>query len=207
MNLFRPIQGCILGTAVADAIGLPREGLTRRRAERLFGTAPLRHRLLAGRGLCSDDTEHTVMVAQALIRSGGDPDAFTRDFARRLRWWLLRLPAGVGLGTLRASVKLWCGFGPRRSGVARAGNGPAMRAALLGVVARDDAHLAALVAASTHPTHTDPRARQGAQVVIHLANRCCRSSDGCCYRHLSQRPLIQVGTLPRQSCDLARSSC
>ena len=29
--------GVLLGTMVGDAIGLPREGLSRRRAERLFG--------------------------------------------------------------------------------------------------------------------------------------------------------------------------
>jgi ADP-ribosylglycohydrolase len=165
------IEGCVLGTAVGDALGLPREGLSRSRAAAWFGQHSPRHALVAGRGLCSDDTEHTVMVAQALIASGGEPAEFARQLARRLRFWLLRLPAGVGLGTMRACVKLWLGFGPNRSGVASAGNGPAMRSALLGLVARDDAHLGQLVQASTRLTHTDPRALQGAHVVAALARQ------------------------------------
>ena len=56
-------EGVLLGTMAGDALGLPREGLSARRTRRLFGGAPLRHRLLLGRGLCSDDTEHACMVA------------------------------------------------------------------------------------------------------------------------------------------------
>lgn len=78
---------------------------------------PDRHRLFFGRGMVSDDTEHTCMVAQSLIASGDDVDQFARQFGRRLRWWLLALPAGIGKATLRASVKLWFGVSPTSSGV------------------------------------------------------------------------------------------
>ena len=86
------IVGSILGTAVGDAIGLPYEGLSRQRAKKLFGQ-PDRHRLLFGRGMISDDTEHTCMVAQALIGSGGDVSAFRRSLAWRFRFWMIALPA------------------------------------------------------------------------------------------------------------------
>ncbi len=165
MELNQHMTGCILGTAVGDAIGLPREGLSRRRARRLFGTGPLHHALVGSRGMCSDDTEHTVMVAQALIATGGEPDRFARALAHRLRWWLARIPASVGFGTLRACLKLWFGSSPSGSGVPSAGNGPAMRSALLGIVARDRTHCEFLVRASTRITHTDPRAEQGAGIV------------------------------------------
>ena len=162
--------GLLLGTAVGDAVGLPREGLSARRAARLFGGGPLRMQLLPlGRGLCSDDTEHAAMTAQALLASGGDPAAFARSLAWRLRGWLLGLPAGVGWATLRATLKLWLGWPPARSGVWSAGNGPAMRAAVIGLFARDDEHLRALVAASTRLTHADPRAEAGARVVAWAA--------------------------------------
>jgi ADP-ribosylglycohydrolase len=72
------IIGSILGTAVGDALGLPYEGLPRHRAAKLFGP-PDRHRLFFGRGMVSDDTEHTCMVAQALIASGGDIGLFRRS--------------------------------------------------------------------------------------------------------------------------------
>src|SRR6516165_7795246 len=127
------LAGVILGTAAGDALGLPREGLSARRARALWGGPPLRHRFVFGRGMTSDDTEHTCLVGQALLRAPNDADLFGRWLARGLRWWFLGLPAGIGRATLRACLKLWLGFPPRRSGVWSAGNGPAMRSALLGV--------------------------------------------------------------------------
>lgn len=163
------LRGCILGTAIGDAVGLPREGLTPQRAAKLFGDKPLSQRLFLGRGLCSDDTEHTVMTALALLDGDDSPATFAHNFARRLRWWFLRFPAGVGFGTARACLKLWIGFSPAHSGVKSAGNGPAMRSALLGVVADSPEALKALVAASTAVTHADDRARQGAELVATAA--------------------------------------
>ena len=69
------IVGCIPGTAVGYAIGLPYEGLSRRHGARIFG-APDRHRFIFGRGMISDDTEHTCIVAQSLIAANGDLTAF-----------------------------------------------------------------------------------------------------------------------------------
>ena len=158
------IVGSILGTAVGDAIGLPYEGLSKRRGVRLFGE-PTGHHFLPGRGMVSDDTEHTCLVAQALIASAGEPEAFVRHLARGLRWWLLGLPAGAGRATLRAAVKLWCGIPPARSGVFSAGNGPAMRAAVLGAAIDDVPRLRNLVTASTRLTHTDPKTEHGAWAV------------------------------------------
>jgi ADP-ribosylglycohydrolase len=165
----------ILGTAVGDALGLPREGLSPGRARRLFGGPPLRHRFFFGRGMVSDDTEHTCLVGQALLAAPRDPEAFARALAWGLRLWLLGLPAGIGLATLRSTLKLWAGFPPRHSGVRSAGNGPAMRAALLGVCLGDDAgRLRAHVRASTRLTHTDPRAERGALLVALAAHHASR---------------------------------
>ena len=166
-DLADAIEGAILGTAVGDSIGLTREGLSRRRAMRMFGGAPLEHRLIFRHGMVSDDTDHTCMAAQSLVSSGSDPDRFARHLAWRLRWWLLAIPAGIGLATLKSIAKLWLGFPPSRSGVRSAGNGPAMRSAVLGVFARDNPEqLRQLVSASTRITHTDPRAEQGAMVIV-----------------------------------------
>lgn len=155
------LVGSILGTAVGDALGLPYEGLSRRRATRLFGE-PTTYRLLPGWGMVSDDTEHACMVAQALIASGDDVEEFSRQLARRLRLWLLGIPAGIGMATLKAAAKLWFGIPPSRSGVFSAGNGPAMRSAVLGVAVVDLELLKRFVHASTLITHTDPKAEYGA---------------------------------------------
>lgn len=169
------VHGAILGAIVGDAMGLPYEGLSRRRAERLLGP-PDRHRFVFARGMMSDDGEHTCIVAQCLCEWGGDTERFRRCLARRLRWWLLGLPAGVGSATLRAIVKLWLGFGPYKSGVYSAGNGPAMRSAVLGAAVRDLSSLRQVVLASSTITHTDPKAFHGAFAVA-LAARCAAAGD------------------------------
>ena len=166
------IAGAILGCAVADALGLPYEGLSKRRGARLLGE-PERHRFLFGRGMVSDDTEHTCMVAQALSESPSDPELFARRLGWRFRWWLLGLPAGIGFATLRAILELWLGFSPSRSGVFSAGNGPAMRSAVLGAAIDDLDTLRQYVQASTVLTHTDPKAFRGAFAVA-LAAWCAK---------------------------------
>ncbi len=90
----KAIIGCILGTAVGDALGLPYERMSPSRARKLLGP-PKRYRFVFGRGMISDDTEHTCMVSQSLIESGDNVDTFTRRFASRLRWWILALPAAL----------------------------------------------------------------------------------------------------------------
>lgn len=164
----RAIIGCLIGTAVGDSLGLPAEGLSRQRvAQRWPG--PWRHRLLGRWGMCSDDTEHAFFVAQSLLACGGDVERFRRGLAWRLRWWLLALPAGVGMATARACVRLWLGWSAHRAGVWSAGNGPSMRAPVLGVVfAGDTERRARFLAASTQLTHRDPLALLAAQAIADL---------------------------------------
>lgn len=175
MTSQRAIVGCILGTAVGDALGLPYEGLSKRRAARMLGP-PDRYRFFFGWGMVSDDTEHTCMVAQSLIAAVGDVQTFQRAFAWRLRFWLLGLPAGTGLATLRATVRLWLSISPERSGVFSAGNGPAMRGAILGAAMPNVADLRALIRVSSRLTHTDPKAELGAFAVALAAHLAARES-------------------------------
>ncbi|HEY1377286.1 MAG TPA: ADP-ribosylglycohydrolase family protein [Gemmataceae bacterium] len=164
------VVGCLLGMAIGDALGLPAEGMSRRRQRRLFPNID-RYHFLLGRGMASDDTEHACLTAQALITSAGDAERFTHDLGRRLRWWFLGLPAGIGRATARACVKLWLGVPPHRSGVFSAGNGPAMRGPILGVCyGHDPDRLRQLVRASTRMTHTDPKAEAGALTVAIAAH-------------------------------------
>src|SRR5690606_20341428 len=113
----------------------------------------LRQRLIARRGMLSDDTEHACMTAQALLAAGDDVSVFARALAWKLRWWLLALPPAIGLGTLRSLMRLWIGFSPARSGVRSAGNGAMMRAPIIGAWFDDPDRIAAFVEASTSITH------------------------------------------------------
>src|ERR1043166_8903999 len=70
-NWKRLFDGILLGTAVGDALGLPAENLSPRRIKRLWKNE-WRMRFVFGRGMISDDTEHTLMVAQAMLAHGDD---------------------------------------------------------------------------------------------------------------------------------------
>ena len=176
------ITGCLLGTAVGDALGLACEGLSRRRQRKMFPVLN-GYKLLFGKGMTSDDTEHTCMLAQSVIQhSNAAGDAQEKkifsSFAWRLRFWLLGLPAGIGLATLRSIIKLWMGFPAHRSGVFSAGNRPAMRCAFLGIYYGDDpVRLRAMVRAATRITHTDPKAEYGAFTVALAAQMAASGAD------------------------------
>ncbi|MFT7515117.1 MAG: ADP-ribosyl-[dinitrogen reductase] hydrolase [Candidatus Omnitrophota bacterium] len=165
------LLGILLGTAVGDALGLPAEGLSRARI-RALGWHPWRHRLVFGRGMISDDTQHTVFVAQAWLESEGEAEIFKRVLLCKLRYWILGGPAGVGFATMKALLKSWVGFPAARCGVFSAGNGPAMRSAILGALVEED-QLAEWIAGNTVITHTDPKAFFGALAVA----RCVQCRD------------------------------
>ena len=170
------VRGILLGTAVGDALGLPAEGLSRKSIEKL-GWSNWRHRLIFGRGMLSDDTEHTLFVTQALLKYDSDPVAFQKSMAWKLKWWLLGIPAGIGFGTLRAILKLWVGFSPNKSGVYSAGNGPAMRCAIIGARFADDENsLREFTKRSTVITHCDQRALTGALAISYAAKYALQNS-------------------------------
>lgn len=162
-------KGLVIGTAVGDSLGLPAEGMSRKRIHRRW-RGIWKQRLIFGCGMVSDDTEHMVFVAQALLAHPDNLEAFQRCLAWKLRLWLLGLPAGIGLATLKSILRLWVGVSPKNSGVRSAGNGPAMRSAIIGLYFADDPGLRReFVAASTRLTHTDPRAETAALAVAEAA--------------------------------------
>ena len=87
MDGVRAMEGAAVGTALGDALGLPREGLSPGVARALYGL-PVEHAFWGSRGVGSDDTEHTVLTLRALARCEGDPELFGRLLAAELRWWL-----------------------------------------------------------------------------------------------------------------------
>jgi ADP-ribosylglycohydrolase len=158
-----------MGGAVGDAIGLPFEGLSPRRIQRL-ATFPLKHQFFFGRGMVSDDTDHAIFVTRALLGSDGQLLTFKKKLAWSLRLWLLCLPAGTGWATLRSTIRLWLGL--RNSGVYSAGNGPCMRSAMIGAILSDDAvSRRQHVELSTLLTHTDPKALAGAMAIAEVGAR------------------------------------
>lgn len=179
------VFGCLLGTAVGDAMGLPYEGLPRR----WIPVGVCGHRWFFGRGMTSDDTEHTWIVVEALYVAQGDVAVFERELGRGLRRWFLTMPPALGWATLRACLKLVVGFGPGRSGVFSAGNGPAMRGAVIGGWFRDDlASIQTFVRSCARVTHTDPKAEYGAlAVALAAAGRLEAFGELCPDREVVER--------------------
>lgn len=106
------------------------------------------------------------MVAQTLLSHPKDVAAFQRALGWKLRWWFAGLPAGVGLATAKACLKLWLGFPASRAAVASAGSGPAMRSAILGAYFADDAdRRREFVRASSRLTHRGWQAETAALAV------------------------------------------
>jgi ADP-ribosyl-[dinitrogen reductase] hydrolase len=153
------------GVALGDSLGLVYEGLAATRGVKLY-PPPWRQRLFFGRGLLSDDTVQSACVVAALARHPDDARAFQQDFAKRLRLWFLSVPPGIGLSTVKACLRLTVGLGPHRSGIYSAGNGSAMRSAVLGAAfAHDPAARIAFVEACSRVTHTHPLALAGSQLI------------------------------------------
>ena len=161
----KPVMGCLLGTAVGDAMGLPYRGLSRMRIHR-YHTPIKGQSLILTKAMFSPRTEHTCMSAQSLIVSGGDPTQFIHDLARRMRLWLLTLPAGIDLATLKSALRLWSGCSPEQSGSNSTGNDAAMRSGIIGVCyGAEPDKLLALVEASTVITHNNDKANLAAIAV------------------------------------------
>jgi ADP-ribosyl-[dinitrogen reductase] hydrolase len=111
-----------------------------------------------------------MMTLLSLDGCEGDVDRFAKALGRRLRWWLAGIPAGIGLATARSIIRLWLGISPAKSGVWSAGNGPMMRAPVIGVrFANDPALRKSFTGASTRITHSDPRAAEAALLIAEAA--------------------------------------
>jgi ADP-ribosylglycohydrolase len=165
IELQERIAGLLLGTAVGDALGLPSEGLTSDQIRRRW-KGQWKMRFIFGRGMVSDDTEHTLMVAQALLSHPEDGAAFQRTLAWKFRWWFVGLPGGVGLATAKACLKLWIGFPAGRCAVNSAGSGPPMRSAVLGAYFADEPdRRREFVLASSRLTHRGWQAETAALAV------------------------------------------
>jgi ADP-ribosylglycohydrolase len=159
-------------TALGDSLGLPYENMPGKRVRHLT-ISGLRQRFVFGRyGVISDDTEHALITARALMNAGNDTDVFERGLSRRLKRWLQTFPPGVGKATLFSIMKMWF-VAPSKAGYRSAGNGPLMRAPIIGFYhASDEVIRDKFVVRSTRMTHRDPRAlfmASGiADIVAHL---------------------------------------
>ncbi len=172
IDLHDRLVGTLLGIALGDALGLPAEGMSATAIARRFGRLD-RFRLLGSIGFVSDDTEQSALIAQAIARHPDDVDLCVGVFRRSLLGWFGRLPWGVGRATILSCARIALGIRP--TGVRSAGNGAAMRAAVVGTFFREDAeNRLAFGRALAEVTHLDIRAVEGALYVAEIAAACSR---------------------------------
>ena len=167
----RAIEGLLVGSAVGDALGLHRRGLSRRSAASMFGLSSINYRTIPGIGLVSKDTHRMLMAMQATLRSRSQLDKFRDDFAKRLKWYLLTVPVTAGRATNVAALKLWTGVSSQLSGVASTDGNPLVSAIALATVLQGTGHsVERWIAASTKLTHASEEVLDAALLVAHTAH-------------------------------------
>lgn len=179
------VHGCLLGVAVGDAMGMPTEGMGPDEITATYGWVD---RLLPGRGRdlvagqVTDDTEQTVMLAEAVLAAGGEVRA--EVVTEHLLTWVAdagpRAAAVIGPSTARALELLRSGADPRTTGAGGRTNGAAMRIAPVGVVMppHDLPALVDAVEESCVMSHHTGEAVAGAAAVAGVISSAVEAGDG-----------------------------
>lgn len=207
-SIYNHLAGVLLGTAIGDALGLYMEGLSGKTISTWFPQAIDRYYLLDNIAFVSDDTEQSALVAQSIVSAPNDIRAATKAFKIAMLGWFFRLPFGVGQATSLSCLKMLTGA--KQTGIHSAGNGAAMRAAIIGVFYHDNQEYRIKIGESiARTTHLDKRATDGALFVAELAaaaytNRQCKDQASR-YNAFDTAINVIQETWLREALDLARN--
>lgn len=168
-------RGALMGLALGDALGAPREGgPLERLLWRWLGFTP------GGLHRFTDDTQMSVDLALSLIRHGGvDQDDLAARFAESYRW-----DRGYGPGAAKVLKQIRAGRAWQDACLSAYpagsfGNGGAMRSPVIGLFfhSRPDELLRAAPLAS-QVTHAHPLAVEGATLVAGATAAALDGPDG-----------------------------
>jgi len=168
-------KGMLFGLAIGDALGAPTEFLSLNKIKEKYGPQGITD--LPDPALYTDDTQMTIAVAEALVRSGHQDTETIMTAVREefIRWYHSpennRAP---GKTCLAAVANMERGIHWKKSGIQRSkGCGSAMRAAPIGYLYQHDedklrevAHAAGIC---THGHPTGDAASIGAAYLVKLA--------------------------------------
>lgn len=170
--------GALVGTFVGDALGMPVEGWTPERIERVHGRVDEMLVARRGAGTYTDDTQTTIALAESILEAGRvDPEHLA------VRLLELHDPdRGYGRGTTTVFRHLRKGA-PVDQAATRVfdggsfGNGGAMRIAPVGVAYRDDPDaLDEAAREATRVTHAHPLGVTGGLLQARAVARAARTS-------------------------------
>ncbi len=88
----KAIYGAMVGIAVGEALGLARQGFSRRLGLWLFGRGPLRYQAAPRIGVAGPRLHASLTAGQAILRSYQKQAVFLKHSQRRLRWYLVTNP-------------------------------------------------------------------------------------------------------------------
>lgn len=169
----RKFEGCILGVAIGDALGMPVEGMTRQQIVEIYGEVrdfyPSPYGDLRA-GEWTDDTEQMLTLAESILETTYfSPE----NFADKLKEWFLKTQSKrVGPTSSRAISNLLSGAHWSRAGVDSDTCGAAMRVMPIGLVYHFSLNLVERYAAiSARVTHTGSAAI-AASVAVAIAISC-----------------------------------
>ncbi len=156
--------GCMLGTHVGDALGMPVEGYDYKTIEANYGELRQMLDVRMGMGTYTDDTEMMIGIAESLVECKGFNG---RDMADRFVK-LYNPERGYGGGTVRALFLIkegidWNFAGERVFGGGSFGNGSSMRIAPIGAFYYDNFdELRKVACDSSSITHAHLFGKEGA---------------------------------------------
>ena len=172
--------GCLLGCAIGDALGAPFEGLWSH-------CIPDGETLLAGyaefegypRGQFTDDTQLTLATVKSILTTGGvSPEHVARSIAALWKRQAVIGPGGACTSAAHTFLRTrdWTTCG---AAAGQAGNGTAMRTAVLGLLfLSQPEQLPGVVADISRITHQDPRSIAGGVAVAKAAQLfTCEMAD------------------------------
>lgn len=180
--MLEKFEGCLIGLAVGDALGMPVEGLSSELILKRYGKVedflPAPHRRLSP-GQFTDDTQMMIIHAESIVEKGRvDPEDLAVRF---IRWLREGSPRGIGLTTLSAIKRLMQGVSWEESGEGgehAAGNGVAMRIAPVGLLnawtperLREDVEKAGII------THRNPEALKGGLAVAYAVAKLASGTN------------------------------
>ncbi|WP_292460032.1 ADP-ribosylglycohydrolase family protein [Methanothermococcus sp.] len=164
------IQGCIFGTAIGDALGMPSEGLTKNEIISNYGIIddylpPKNHfKDILNAGDYTDDTEQTICLIKSITKEGFDKNLFIKELIK----WYRNNPVGIGPTSKKAIESLING---NYNGLNSKTCGAAMRVSPLGIFYYDNPYkLKNAIIEASKITHNNSEAIAGALAIGFLVS-------------------------------------
>ncbi len=177
-QIINKIHGCLMGVACGDAMGMPTSMMSSDAVKELFPhgvddfyDAPKGHSIHNGykAGTVTDDTQQTLMVAEAIIEDGY---VNPTKIAQKILQWAERVNAFdslmLGPSSLRALQAIQNGEDIERAGSFGDTNGASMRISPVGIFSAGDIERTVdNVALACLPTHNTNIAIAGASAIAY----------------------------------------